>query len=164
MIERGNPIPSVKTKLVDAQGASDTSSDAVLGTGLVVFFSVPGAFTPTCHVNHLPGFIANENKLRARGVDRIVCASVNDHHVMKAWAEATGALGKVDFLSDGNADLAEALGLAKDFSGAGMGKRFARSAMLIRNGVVEAVFVEDAPGVNASGAPAILMALEAANS
>ena len=164
MIERGSPIPSVKTKLVGVDGASDTTSDAVLGTGLVVFFAVPGAFTPTCHVNHLPGFVANESKLRAQGVDRIVCASVNDAFVMKAWADASGATGKIEFIADGNADLAEAMGLAKDFSGAGMGKRFARSAMLIRNGVVEAVFVEDAPGVNASGAPAILMALEAANS
>lgn len=164
MIERGNPVPSVPVKLVSADGAADTTSQDVLGAGLVVFFAVPGAFTPTCHVNHLPGFVANEAKLRAAGVDRIVCASVNDAHVMKAWAEASGALGKIDFLADGNADLAEALGLAKDFSPFGMGKRFARSAMLIRNGVVDAVFVEDAPGVNASGAPAILMALEAARS
>jgi peroxiredoxin len=164
MIERGSPIPSVPTKLVGAEGVIDTTSDAVLGTGLVVLFTVPGAFTPTCHVNHLPGFVANESKLRVAGVSRIVCASVNDHHVMKAWAEASGALGKIDFIADGNAALAEALGLAKDFSGSGMGKRFARSAMLIRNGIVDAVFVEDAPGVNASGAPAILMALETAAS
>jgi glutaredoxin/glutathione-dependent peroxiredoxin len=164
MIERGSPIPSVRTKLVNAEGTSDTTSDAVLGTGLVVFFAVPGAFTPTCHINHLPGFVANAGKLRAAGIDRIVCASVNDHHVMKAWAEASGALGEIEFLADGNAELAQALGLAKDSSGSGMGTRFTRSAMLIRNGVVDAVFVEDAPGVNASGAPAILMALETANS
>lgn len=164
MIDRGSPVPSVRVKLVDANGATDTTSDAVLGTGLVVLFSVPGAFTPTCHVNHLPGFVANAAKLAAAGVDRIVCASVNDHHVMKAWAEASGGLGAVDFIADGNGELAEALGLAKDYSGAGMGKRFARSAMIIRNGVVDAVFVEDAPGVNASGAPAILMALEVATS
>jgi peroxiredoxin len=164
MIERGSPIPSVRTKLVNAEGISDTTSDAVLGTGLVVFFAVPGAFTPTCHINHLPGFIANASKLRAAGIDRIVCASVNDHHVMKAWAEASGALGEIEFLADGNAELAQALGLAMDSSGSGMGTRFTRSAMLIRNGIVDAVFVEDAPGVNASGAPAILMALETANS
>lgn len=162
MIERGNPVPSVRVKLVDATGSADTTSDAVLGSGLVVLFSVPGAFTPTCHVNHLPGFVANESKLRAAGVTRIVCASVNDHHVMKAWAEATGALGKVDFIADGNAGLARALGLDRDFSGGGMGTRFARAAMIIRDGVVDSVFVEDAPGVSGSGAPAILMALEAA--
>ena len=163
MVERGNPVPSVRVKLVDANGSTDTTSDAVLSSGLVVFFSLPGAFTPTCHVNHLPGFIANEAKLRAAGVTRIVCATVNDSHVVKAWAEATSALGKIDFIADGNAELAGAMGLDKDFSGGGMGTRFARSAIIIRDGVVDDVFVEDAPGVSASGAPAILMALEAAN-
>ena len=162
MIDRGSPIPSVPIKLVNEEGTTDTTSDAALGTGTVVFFAVPGAFTPTCHVNHLPGFIANLTKLRAAGVDRVVCASVNDAHVMRAWAEASNALGEIDFLADGNGELAAAMGLAKDFSG--MGRRFARSAMIIRDGVAEAVFVEDAPGVNASGAPAILMALEAARS
>lgn len=161
MIESGSPIPSVRGKLVGADGTTDTTSDAVLGTGTVVFFSVPGAFTPTCHVNHLPGFVANAAKLRAAGVDRIVCASVNDHHVMKAWAEASNGLGEIDFIADGNGELAEALGLARDFSEFGMGKRFARASILFRDGKAAAVFVEDGPGVNASGAPAMLMALEA---
>jgi len=162
MIERGDAIPSVGIKLVNASGVSETTSDAVLGSGTVVFFAVPGAFTPTCHVNHLPGFLANAGKLRAAGVDRIVCASVNDAHVMKAWAEASNALADIDFIADGNADLAKALGLAKDFSANGMGTRFARSAMIARDGKIADIFVEDAPGVNASGAPAILMALETA--
>ena len=161
MIERGNPVPSVGIKLVTAAGVEDTTSDAVLGQGTVVLFSVPGAFTPTCHVNHLPGFVANAAKLRAAGIDRIFCVAVNDHHVMKAWAEASNALEDVDFLADGNATLAKALGLTKDFSGSGMGTRYARAAMVIRSGVISDVFVEDAPGVHASGAPAILMALEA---
>lgn len=164
MIERGSPIPSVPIKLVNAEGATDTTSAAVLGTGTVVLLAVPGAFTPTCHVNHLPGFIANLTKLRAAGVDRVVCASVNDAHVMRAWAEASNALGEIDFIADGNGDLAAAMGLAKDFSGSGMGRRFARSAMIIRDGIADAVFVEGAPGVSASGAPAILMALEVARS
>jgi len=162
MIERGDAIPSVGIKLVNASGISDTTSDAVLGTGLVVFFAVPGAFTPTCHVNHLPGFLANDAKLKAAGVDRIVCASVNDSHVMKAWAEASNALGAIEFIADGNGDLARALGLAKDFTASHMGTRYARSAMIVRDGKVAEIFVEDAPGVNASGAPAVLMALEAA--
>jgi len=161
MIKSGDTIPSVPVKLVDGSGVSDTTSDSVLGQGRVVFFSVPGAFTPTCHVNHLPGFIANADKMRAAGVDRIVCAAANDHHVVKAWAEASDALGKIDFIADGNAVQAKAFGLDKDFSGAGMGTRFTRAAMLITDGVVDAVFVEDAPGVSATGAPAILMALEA---
>jgi len=161
MIEIGDTIPSVPIKLIDDTGTTDTSSDQVLGSGRVVFFTVPGAFTPTCHTNHLPGFVANAGKLRAAGVDRIVCGATNDHHVMKAWAIASDALGAIDFLADGNALLAKALGLDKDMSDSGYGWRYRRSAMLLRNGVVEAVFVEDKPGVNASGAPAILMALEA---
>ena len=164
MIERGSSVPAVPTKLVTAEGISDTTTDAVLGQGVVVLFTVPGAFTPTCHVNHLPGFIANQPKLKAAGVDRIVCASVNDHHVMKAWAEATGALDGIDFLADGNGTMATAFGLDLDLTAAGMGPRLKRSAVLIRDGIVQDVFVEDGPGVGASGAPAILMALEAANS
>ena len=162
MIERGEPVPSIGIKLVTASGVEDTTSDVALGEGLVVLFSVPGAFTPTCHVNHLPGFLANAAKLRAAGVQRIVCAASNDHHVMKAWAEASNALGEIDFIADGNAQFAEALGLAKDLSEFGMGTRYARAALIIRDGKVDAIYVEDAPGVSASGAPAILMALEAA--
>ena len=162
MIERGDPVPSVRIKLVAASGVEDTTSDAALGTGTVVLFTVPGAFTPTCHVNHLPGFVANASKLRMAGVDKIVCAAVNDHHVLKAWGEASGALDHISFLADGNAVLAKAMGLDKDLSAAGLGTRFSRSAMIVRHGIVDAIFVEDEPGVTASGAPAILMALEAA--
>lgn len=162
MIKRGDTVPSVGIKLVTAEGVADTTSDMVLGEGTVVLFTVPGAFTPTCHVNHLPGFVANAAKLKAAGVSRIVCAATNDHHVMKAWAEASGALDQIDFFADGNGYFAKATGLAKDLSQAGMGTRFGRGAMIIRDGKVDAVFVEDAPGVNASGAPAILMALETA--
>jgi len=158
----GDRVPSVPIKLVDASGISDTTSDQVLGTGRVVFFAVPGAFTPTCHTNHLPGFLSNAARIKAEGVDRIVCASVNDHHVMKAWATASEALGVIDFIADGNGQLARALGLDKDMSGSGMGVRYVRSAMLIDEGEVEAVFAEDKPGqVTATGAPAILSALQA---
>jgi peroxiredoxin len=163
MIERGNAIPSVGVKLVNASGISDVTSDAVLGEGIVVLFSVPGAFTPTCHVNHLPGFLANAGKLRAAGVSKIVCVAANDQHVMKAWAESSEALDTIEFMADGNGELARMLGLAKDLSPFGMGTRYARAAMIVRDGVVSDVFVEDGPGVNASGAHAILMALEAAN-
>jgi len=160
MIEAGDAIPSIPVKLVDTSGIADLTSDTVLGTGRVVLFAVPGAFTPTCSDNHLPGFVANEPKLRAAGVDRIVCVATNDHHVLKAWAQGADALGKVDFVADGNAELARALGLDMDLSNAGMGTRFRRSAMIIEDGTVRAVFVEGAPGVGASGAPAVLMALE----
>ncbi|HTJ58606.1 MAG TPA: peroxiredoxin [Devosiaceae bacterium] len=164
VIQPGESIPAVPVKLVDADGIVDTSSDQVLGQGRVVLFAVPGAFTPTCHVNHLPSFLANADKLKAAGIDRIVCAATNDHHVMKAWATASDALGVIDFVADGNGQLAKALGLDKDMSGSGMGLRYARSAMLIRDGRVEAVFAEDKPGqVTATGAPAILLALQGAS-
>ena len=87
MIERGNPVPSVGIKLVTAAGVEDTTSDAALGQGTVVLFSVPGAFTPTCHVNHLPGFVANAAKLREAGVDRIVCAAANCREAIAAVHE-----------------------------------------------------------------------------
>ena len=162
LVKVGDPIPSVPVKLVDASGIADTTSDEVLGHGRVVFFTVPGAFTPTCDTNHLPGFLANAAKIRAAGVSRIVCVATNDHHVMKAWATASEALGAIDFLADGNGLLAKALGLDKDMTGSGMGVRYARSAMLIREGIVEAVFVEEKRGeVTGSGAPAILLALQA---
>ncbi|MDR3476022.1 MAG: redoxin family protein [Devosia sp.] len=163
VIEPGSRVPSVPVKLIDASGISDTTSEAVLGHGRVVFFAVPGAFTPTCHTNHLPGFLANSARIKALGVDRIVCAAVNDQHVMKAWATASEALGVIDFLADGNGLLARALGLDNDMSAGGMGVRYVRSAMLIEDGVVRQVFAEDKPGqVTGSGAPAILLALQGA--
>lgn len=162
MIRSGDSIPSVPVKYVDAGGTVDTTSDAILGEGKVVLFGVPGAFTPTCDTSHLPGFIANVGKMRAIGVTKIVCGTVNDHHVVRAWAERSEALGKIGFIADVNALFAEALGLTKQT--ADLGKRFARFAMIINDGVVRDVFVQDAGGVTVSGAPAILMALEASMS
>ena len=161
-IEPGQPIPSVPVKHVTETGVADATSVDVLGSGTVVFFTVPGAFTPTCHLNHLPGYLAAAEKLKAAGVDTIVCGTVNDHHVVKAWAESTGALGTIEFIADGLGKLASALGLERDLTAGGLGQRFTRSSLLIRNGVVEAVNVEGAPGeVTSSGAPAMLEALSA---
>lgn len=158
MIQAGDKMPSVPVKLVTAAGVSDADSAAILGEGRVVLFAVPGAFTPTCDTSHLPGFIAAADRLRAGGIDRIVCAAANDHHVVKAWAERSEALGKIDFIADPHARLAEALGLAKDFND--LGRRFARFAMIVRDGVVEQNFVQDVAGVTVSGAPAILLTLQ----
>jgi len=162
MIRSGDRIPSVRVKYVDADGTIDATSDAILGEGRVVFFGVPGAFTPTCDTNHLPGFVATASKMRARGVTRIVCGTVNDHHVVKAWAERSEALGKVGFIADVDALFAEALGLTRQ--SADLGRRFVRFAMIIDDGVVQDVFVQDVAGVSVSGAPAILLALEASES
>jgi peroxiredoxin len=162
MIAPGQPIPDTPIKLVTADGTTDMTASEALAGERVVFFTVPGAFTPTCHVNHLPGFVGNAAKLKAAGVTRIVCGAVNDHHVLKAWGEATDALGDVAFLADGSGVLAKAMGLDKDLTIAGLGVRFSRTALIIENGVVRHIFVEDAPGVTGSGAPAVLLALEAA--
>ena len=158
MIQTGDKVPSVPVKFVDSAGVSDADSAAILGQGTVVLFAVPGAFTPTCDTSHLPGFVAAADRILAGGVDRIVCAAVNDHHVVKAWAERSGALGKLGFISDAHGRLAEAMGLAKDFGD--LGRRFARFAMIIRGGVVRHIFVQDVAGVTVSGAPAILLALQ----
>lgn len=157
-IQRGDRIPSVPVKFVGSGDTVDTMSDEALGTGTVVFFGVPGAFTPTCDTSHLPGFVFNVAKFKALGADRIVCGTVNDHHVTRAWAERSNALGKVDFIADAHATLAEALGLEKISND--LGKRFKRFAMIIDNGVVQDLFVQDVAGVTVSGAPAILLALE----
>ncbi len=162
MIQSGDRIPSVPIKLVDASGVQDSTSDAVLGEGRVVFFGVPGAFTPTCDTSHLPGFVANAQKIMAHGVRRIVCGAVNDHHVIKAWAERSEALGRVDFIADAHAKLADATGLSKQFGD--LGKRFARFAMILDEGIVQQVFIQDVSGVTVSGAPAIMLALEASSS
>jgi peroxiredoxin len=162
MIQAGDRIPSVPVKFVDAAGVRDATSDEILGKGRVVFFAVPGAFTPTCDTAHLPGFVTNAGKMRDMGVERIVCAAANDHHVTKAWAERSEALGKVEFIADARATLADAMGLSKEF--ADLGKRYARFAMILEDGVVRQLFVQDVSGVTVSGAPAILLALEAAKS
>lgn len=162
MIHPGDTAPAVPVKLIDAEGVHDVSSADVLGTGRVVIFTVPGAFTPTCHSSHLPGYLAAAAKLKAAGVDRIVCATVNDHHVVKAWAEQTDSLGRIDFIADGNAALARAMGLDKDMTPGQMGTRFVRAAAVFENGIARQVFVEDKAGqVTVSGAAAILMALSA---
>lgn len=159
MIQPGDKLPSVPVKLVDAAGVTDTDTLAVLGKGRVVLFAVPGAFTPTCDTAHLPGFIANAGKIKAAGISRIVCATVNDHHVVNAWAERSEAMPAIDFIADQSGEFAETIGLAKDFPGLG-GRRFARFAMILNNGVVDKLFVQDVAGVTVSGAPAILLALQ----
>ena len=112
----------------------------------VVLFGLPGAFTPTCHKNHLPGFIVSEAAFKAKGVDAIAMTAVNDHFVLQAWSDATGAKGHIDFLADGGGDFAKALGLDFDASAGGLGVRSKRYAMLIEDGVVKQLNIEPKPG------------------
>jgi glutaredoxin/glutathione-dependent peroxiredoxin len=161
-IQPGQPIPAVPVKHVTIGGVADATADKVLGQGKVVMFTVPGAFTPTCHQNHLPGYLAAVDQFKAAGVDKIVCAAANDYHVVKAWAETTGALDSIEFISDGIAALARQLGLEQDMSESGMGIRFGRHALIIVDGIVKHVANEKVRGeVTATGAAAILEELAA---
>ena len=108
----------------------------------VVIFGLPGAYTPTCSAKHVPGYVANADALRAKGVDEIWCISVNDGFVMAAWGRDEKALGKVRFLGDGSAELAKKLGLELDLTGAGMGMRMQRFSLLVDDGIVKQVNVE----------------------
>ncbi|MCD7059253.1 peroxiredoxin [Pelagibacterium xiamenense] len=161
-IAPGQPIPAISVKHVTEAGVADASTTDILGTGTVVMFTVPGAFTPTCHANHLPGYLLTAEDFKAAGVDKIVCATANDHHVVRAWAEATESLGRIDFIADGLAEFAKATGLDRDLTAGGLGTRFGRHALIIVDGVVHTVNTESAPGeVVESGAPAMLDALKA---
>ena len=158
MIQTGDKLPSVPVKLITSEGVSDADTVDILSPGRVVLFGLPGAFTPTCDTSHLPGFVSMADRIKAAGIGRNVCATVNDHHVLKLWAERSDALGKIDFIADAHGRFAEALGLAKDFGD--LGRRLARFAMIIDHGVVRHLFVQDVKGVTVSGAPAILLALQ----
>ena len=138
-------MPSGTFGVMTAEGPNKLSSDDLFKGKKVVLFSVPGAFTPACSAKHLPGFIQNADALKAKGVDTIACLSVNDVFVMGAWAKDQGAGDKVTLLADGNADYVKALGLSLDASGFGMGTRGQRFSMVINDGVVEQLNVEE-PG------------------
>ncbi len=141
----GERVPAGKFKTPTADGPQEISTSELFDGKRVLFFAVPGAFTPTCDARHLPGYVEHADDIRARGVDTIVCMSVNDVFVMKAWGKSSGADGKVLMLADGNGDYARALGLVLDASGFGMGQRAQRFAMVVKDGVVEQLHVE-APG------------------
>lgn len=158
-IKPGDKIPAAEFSTMTADGQQKLSTDVVFSGRKVVLFAVPGAFTPTCSMNHLPGFLKAVDQIKAKGVDTIACTAVNDVHVMNAWAKATGAEGKIMMLADGNGDFARKVGLDKDLAAAGMGLRSSRYSMIVENGVVKALNVEDKPGVNVSGAETILTQL-----
>lgn len=158
-IKIGDTLPQVEFNTMTPDGQQKVSTDVVFAGRKVVLFAVPGAFTPTCSMNHLPGFVASYDEIRAKGVDAIVCTSVNDVHVMNAWAKHSGADGKIMMLADGNAAFAKAVGLDKDLTVAGMGLRSSRYSMIVDNGMVKALNVEDKSGVNVSGAETILQQL-----
>ena len=144
-IKVGDRIPEAKFRVMTADGAGWKSTDEVFKGKKVVLFAVPGAFTPTCHKNHLPGFLKNADAIKAKGVETIAVTSVNDVFVMSEWQKASGAEGKIEFLADGNGDFAKALELTLDGSAGGLGLRSQRYSMLVEDGVVTKLNIEDTP-------------------
>lgn len=144
-IQVGDRMPQGKFGIMTGDGPGQVSTDELFAGKKVVLFSVPGAFTPTCSMNHLPGFVEHAAALKAKGVDTIACLAVNDVFVMDAWGKDRGVGDKVMMLADGNADYTQALGLALDASGFGMGTRGQRFALVVDDGVVSGLYVE-APG------------------
>jgi len=144
-IKAGERMPAGTFKRMTKEGPKDLSTDELFTGKRVVLFSVPGAFTPTCDAKHLPGFVQLADQLRAKGVDTIACMAVNDVFVMNAWGKASGVGDKVLMLADGNGEYAKALGLELDARGYGMGTRGQRFAVVVKDGVATAAYVE-APG------------------
>jgi peroxiredoxin len=156
MIKEGEKIPDVKVKATDMK---DLTTQDLFAGKKVVLFAVPGAFTPTCSEQHLPGYIAKADEIRAKGVDDILCVSVNDAFVMDAWGKDRGVGDKLTLIADGNAELAKALGLDFDGSGIGFGVRAQRFAAIVEDGVVTKLAVEEPMAFEVSSAEAILEAL-----
>lgn len=155
----GDQVPDVEAQVMGEDGMpKQVRTGEVLGTGKVVLFAVPGAFTPGCSKVHLPGFVEGADELFAKGVDKIVCTAVNDAWVMQAWAEAQGA-DRIVMLADGSAKFAEAMGLTMDGSGFGLGTRSQRYAAVIEDGKITSLDVEPSPGIDVSSCQAVLSRL-----
>ncbi len=158
-IQVGDHLPQVTFRVNGPEGPQAKTTDDLFKGRRVVLIGVPGAFTPACHKNHLPGFVAKQDEIRARGVDAIAVTSVNDVFVLNAWQEASSAQN-LEFLADGNAEFAKATGLDLDGTGFGLGPRSQRYAMLVEDGVVRVLNVEDSPSkAEVSGAEALLKAI-----
>jgi peroxiredoxin len=145
MIKVGDRLPTASLRQVKEAGVQDVSTDDFFKGKKVALFAVPGAFTSTCSVKHLPSFVNNADALKRKGIDVVACTAVNDAAVMRAWSEQGNASGKVTMLADGNGDFARALGVEADMTRAGMGRRSRRYSMLVDDGVVKQFNLEE-PG------------------
>ena len=159
-ISVGEMLPEATLTTMTSEGPSPMTVKDLTAGRKVVLFAVPGAFTPTCHKKHLPGFLTHADAIKAKGVDTIACVSVNDVFVMDAWGKQSGDDGKIMLLADGNGDFTKAIGLDVDASGFGMGTRSQRYSMIIDDGRVTSLHVEPKSGqADESGAEAILAEL-----
>ncbi|MCI4665438.1 MAG: peroxiredoxin [Neomegalonema sp.] len=160
MIKVGDTLPEASFFTPSSDGPQEVKSPEFFRGKKIVLFAVPGAFTPTCHQNHLPGYLTHHDALKAKGVDAIVCVAVNDIFVVSAWGEKSGVGDKVMMLADGSALFTKAVGLDLDLTERGLGVRSKRYAMIIEDGIVKELAVEDTPATaDASGAEAMLAKL-----
>lgn len=157
-IKTGDSIPASTLKIMGDNGPKDITTDELFSGKKVVLFAVPGAFTPGCSMTHLPGYVVNADKIKAKGVDTIACMAVNDAFVMDAWGKAQNA-SELLMLGDGNGDFTRALNLELDGTGFGLGMRSQRFAMVVDDGVITHLAVEAGPGIEVSAADAILAQL-----
>ena len=156
IVKVGDRVPDIEVHVLGADGRpTPVRTGEVLGTGKIVLFAVPGAFTPGCSKVHLPGYVQHGAELKAKGVDKIACVSVNDPWVMEAWAQSQGAT-EIVMLGDGAGKFTEAMGLTMDGSGFGLGLRSQRYAAVITDGVITELDVEAGPGIDVSACEAIL--------
>src|SRR5690242_18109847 len=159
-IKVGDKLPNATFRVMTAEGPKPRTTDEIFKGKKVALFGVPGAFTPTCSNLHLPSFLNNADAFKQKGVNDIVVTAVNDVFVMNQWKKSSGAEGKIEFLADGNGEFAKAIDMAFDGSGAGLGTRSKRYSMLVDDGVVKTINIEDAPGkCDLSGGQALLAQL-----
>lgn len=157
-IKVGDKIPACTLKIMGKEGPTDITTDEIFAGKKVVLFAVPGAFTPGCSLTHLPGYVVNADKIKASGVDSIVCMAVNDAFVMDAWGKSQNA-EELLMLADGNGEFTAALGLELDGKGFGLGTRSQRFAMIAEDGTVTHLNVESGPGVDVSSAETMMALL-----
>lgn len=158
-IKVGDRVPSTTLHHMTDDGPVEISSDELFGGKRVAIFGLPGAFTPTCSAKHVPGFTQNAAAIKAKGVDTIACLSVNDAFVMAAWGKDLAVGDDVTMLADGNGDFTRAVGLGFDGSGYGLGERSQRYAMIVDDGTITTLAVEDGPGLDVSSAESMLAKL-----
>ena len=158
-IKIGDRLPNATFRLVTPDGPKPVTTQEYFAGRRIVLFGLPGAFTPTCHKNHLPGFVKNAAAIKAKGIDTIAVTGVNDVFVMDAWKKASGG-DAIEFLADGSGNWAKALGLTADLTERGLGVRSQRYAMVVEDGVVKTLNLEDAPGkAEISGADNLLKSI-----
>jgi len=157
-IKVGDKLPEATFTVMGPDGPKPVTTTEFFAGKKVALFAVPGAYTPTCSKQHMPGFVANSAEFKGKGIDAIACTAVNDVFVLDAWAKDTGAAGKITMLADGSADFAKKLGLEIDLNARGLGVRSKRYSMIVDKGVVSVLNVEDAPPQHDKSSAATLLA------